>query len=126
MGNHEAAEALHRETVTALEETLGTEHVTTLVATGRLARLLAERDRAVEAEDLFRRAAEGLERILGADHLYTLDAVDGLAGALVAQERYADAEPLARRAADGFRAALGDEDDRTRAAEARLPIIADR
>jgi hypothetical protein len=68
MGDHEAAEALERQTIPLLREALGRDHPDTLICEANLAVTLRQAGQGQEAEQLRERLIVDFARVLGASH----------------------------------------------------------
>jgi hypothetical protein len=77
------AEELYRRSLSANEQTLGTEHPITLTSLANLAWALEAQGKLSEAEQLSRRALEARTRTLGSDSPSTINSINNLAFLLV-------------------------------------------
>ncbi|CAK0880055.1 unnamed protein product [Prorocentrum cordatum] len=98
-----------RKVLVAKESTLGRAHAETISWVCRLARALADRGQAREAEALFRRALEEREVALGAKHPDTTTSLHDIGRLLHRTGRLAEAERFLRLAVEWREGALGQD-----------------
>ncbi|HWE36491.1 MAG TPA: tetratricopeptide repeat protein [Isosphaeraceae bacterium] len=127
LGEYGRAEP-HLRTAVGLDVRLfGPGHPTTLRAANKLAALLDEAGRVVEAEPLSRRNLEAARRAVGPDGPATLDAADRLGSVLRRLRRLDEAEPLLRQTLDARRRGLPpDHPDTLRSVRALCLLLLDR
>ncbi|EED14425.1 kinesin light chain, putative [Talaromyces stipitatus ATCC 10500] len=88
------------------ENTLGSDHASTLLIVNNFGNLYADQNKLKEAEKMFRRALEGYENTLGPDHKSTLNSVYYLGILYQKQDKQKEAEKMYRRALAGYEKAL--------------------
>ncbi|MFE7058509.1 tetratricopeptide repeat protein, partial [Streptomyces californicus] len=100
---------LEERALAVTEAALGSDHPTTAIRVGNLARTLGELGRHVEALPLEERALAVTEAALGSDHPATAIRLGNLAGTLGELGRHVEALPLEERALAVTEAALGSD-----------------
>ena len=84
----------YRRDLEGWEQTLGRDHLTTLIAVSNMGSLLQDQGKLSLADPFFRRAVEGCERTLGRDHPHTLNSINNVGSLLKEQGKLKEAEPL--------------------------------
>jgi TolA-binding protein len=98
-----------RESVGALEQTLGQDYEYTLISKHGLGVALYRQNKQSEAEEVLRQAVRGREQTLGQDHEYTLNSKHWLGLALYQQKKYSEAEEMLRQAVRGREQTFGQD-----------------
>ena len=95
-GRFTEAEALHRQVLQADEETLGSEHASTITSMHNLAAVLVDQGKLEEAEELQQRALEMSRKVHGAEMPETLGIMGSLGNISLRQGKYEQAETMCR------------------------------
>lgn len=109
MGKYELAEAMHRQTLAAIEKVLGPGYPSSLLSMDNLAQVwVGEASTRRQSRSIGRRWRQA-RRCLGVSILYTLVSVYCLAYFLGGQHRFNEAALLYQRACQGYSLVLGDD-----------------
>ncbi|PSL55005.1 tetratricopeptide (TPR) repeat protein [Saccharothrix carnea] len=125
LGRYEAAEHLHRTTLTISTRVLGPDHPNTLDSQNNLALVLNSLGRYEEAEHLHRTTLTILTRVLGPDHPVTLAGQNNLANVLKNLGRYEEAEHLHRTTLTTRTRVLGPDHPNTLTSQNNLALVLD-
>lgn len=104
------------------EQTLGMDHLETLVTLNNLAKAYLETGKLTEAIQLNERVRAGFEKLKGPDHADTLTVMNNLAQSYVATGRLTEALPLLEQVYQAFVRVMGEEDFETLTALSNLAL----
>ncbi|KAL9621791.1 MAG: hypothetical protein Q9160_003764 [Pyrenula sp. 1 TL-2023] len=113
-GRLKEAEGQGTQVQEALNRMLGSEHISTFIASYDLATIYGQRGRLEEAEELCTQMSKAMKRVLGPEHPATLESSSLLADTYLRQSRLEEAEELAIKTSQSLDRMLGPEHSDTR------------
>lgn len=109
LGQYLAAEMTHRQVLSLIERSLGSEHTSTLRSMNEVGRALTSQGRYEEAENMHRQTLASRKKVLGPEHPDTLTSMNDLALVLYYQGKYEEAEVKSRQTLAARKKVLGPE-----------------